>query len=200
MPQISPLQKITPETVLAALRTQQGKQNGLAAAELTHQLCGEKRPYLVRHLREVIMQLRDRGWPICATPEHGYWWAANTDELLAVVDYHKARALASLRQGSRQKRFGIPALEGQGQLFDPELSTPGRDEHPEIVPGLLVGEIPEELHDALQGWLDQHPDWDMDRVAAAALGLLVMQNGDQAAGRIYIDAMFQEKKADVDHP
>ncbi|MGL5196796.1 MAG: DUF2811 domain-containing protein, partial [Chroococcales cyanobacterium] len=42
----------------------------------------------------------------------------------------------------------------------------------------ILAEIPEELHQSLKGYLDSHPDWDQDRVFAAALSLFLLQNGD----------------------
>ena len=35
----------------------------------------------------------------------------------------------------------------------------------------ILTEIPEELHQSLKSYLEQHPDWDQDRVFAAALSL-----------------------------
>lgn len=65
----------------------------------------------------------------------------------------------------------------------------------------ILAEIPEILHESLQGYLDSHPDWDQDRVFAAALSLFLLQNGsDQTpeagqnhrqAARIYLETLFQ---------
>jgi hypothetical protein len=53
-------------------------------------------------------------------------------------------------------------------------------------------EIPEELHGALQTYLDTHPAWSQHRVFCAALSLFLMQNGtcDRQVNRIYLDALF----------
>ncbi|MEM9116904.1 MAG: DUF2811 domain-containing protein [Cyanobacteria bacterium P01_F01_bin.56] len=59
-------------------------------------------------------------------------------------------------------------------------------------PVSLLIEVPEPLHEALQDYLDAHPDWDQDRVFAAALSLFLMQNGSQSRGvrSIYVDTLF----------
>ncbi|MBC7968599.1 MAG: DUF2811 domain-containing protein [Verrucomicrobia bacterium] len=56
----------------------------------------------------------------------------------------------------------------------------------------ILAEIPEELHTALTRYLEIHPDWDQDRVFAAALSLFLLQNGDcdRRAARVYLDALF----------
>lgn len=56
----------------------------------------------------------------------------------------------------------------------------------------IVAEIPEELHETLKAYLEDHPDWDQDRVFAAAISLFLMQNneGDRRAARVYLDSLF----------
>jgi hypothetical protein len=65
----------------------------------------------------------------------------------------------------------------------------------------ILAEIPEELHESLTAYLENHPDWDQDRVFAAALSLFLLQNGDsdtsetsqnqRQAARVYLEALFQ---------
>lgn len=65
----------------------------------------------------------------------------------------------------------------------------------------ILAEIPEILHESLQGYLDSHPDWDQDRVFSAALSLFLLQNGSdrtpeasqsyRQAARIYLETLFQ---------
>lgn len=56
----------------------------------------------------------------------------------------------------------------------------------------ILAEIPEALHETLQSYLESHPDWDQDRVFAAALSLFLIQNGnsDRRAARVYLDTLF----------
>jgi hypothetical protein len=57
----------------------------------------------------------------------------------------------------------------------------------------ILAEIPEDLHQTLRSYLATHPDWDQDRVFAAALSLFLMQNGesDRRAARVYLDTLFK---------
>lgn len=65
----------------------------------------------------------------------------------------------------------------------------------------ILAEIPEDLHQSLKNYLDTHPDWDQDRVFAAALSLFLLQNGDSGtpeasqnyrrAARVYLETLFQ---------
>ena len=56
----------------------------------------------------------------------------------------------------------------------------------------ILTEIPEELHQSLKSYLESHPDWDQDRVFAAALSLFLLQNsdGDRRAARVYLETLF----------
>ncbi len=58
----------------------------------------------------------------------------------------------------------------------------------------ILAEIPEELHDALTRYLENHPDWDQDRAFAAALSLFLLQNGDcdRQTSRVYLDSLFKQ--------
>lgn len=65
----------------------------------------------------------------------------------------------------------------------------------------ILTEIPETLHESLQGYLETHPDWDQDRVFSAALSLFLLQNGNsntpeasssyRQAARVYLETLFQ---------
>ena len=56
----------------------------------------------------------------------------------------------------------------------------------------MLSEIPEDLHKSLSVFLENHPDWDQDRVFSAAISLFLLQNGkrDKATSRIYLDTLF----------
>jgi len=58
----------------------------------------------------------------------------------------------------------------------------------------VLAEIPEELHDTLQHYLENHVDWDQNRVFTAAVSLFLLQNsgGDRRAARTYLHALFQK--------
>lgn len=62
----------------------------------------------------------------------------------------------------------------------------------------LLVEVPEELHETLQRYLDTHPTWTQQRAFSAALSLFLMQNHgsndtgcDRAVSRIYLDTLFE---------
>ena len=63
----------------------------------------------------------------------------------------------------------------------------------------ILAEIPEELHLSLQNYLETHPNWDQDRVFAAALSWFLLQNGQtadasqnyRACARVYLETLFQ---------
>ncbi|MCS6960565.1 MAG: DUF2811 domain-containing protein [Pseudanabaenaceae cyanobacterium SKYGB_i_bin29] len=65
----------------------------------------------------------------------------------------------------------------------------------------ILAEIPEELYETLQNYLESHPDWDQDRVFCAALSLFLLQNGTSEtvsaaknyrnAAKVYLNALFQ---------
>lgn len=56
-------------------------------------------------------------------------------------------------------------------------------------------EIPEELFNAFQGYLDTHPKWDQNRGMQAALSLFLLQNGANQAevNSLYLDSLFGYK-------
>ena len=65
----------------------------------------------------------------------------------------------------------------------------------------LMAEVPEELYEALQTYLEGNPAWNQHRVFCADLSLFLMQNnrsdgqgsapkGHRDVNRIYLDALF----------
>lgn len=66
----------------------------------------------------------------------------------------------------------------------------------------IFAEIPEELHESLTNYLETHPNWDLDRVFAAALSLFLLQNQSsdtpqstqnyRACARVYLETLFEQ--------
>ncbi len=66
----------------------------------------------------------------------------------------------------------------------------------------ILAEIPEEIHQSLKSYLESHPNWDQDRVFAAALSLFLLQNSGseaedssqnyRACARVYLETLFQQ--------
>lgn len=69
------------------------------------------------------------------------------------------------------------------------------------IPVSILTEIPEELHVSLQNYLDNHPNWDQDRVFAAALSMFLLENEKKHAdphsqnyftcARVYLETLLQ---------
>ena len=59
----------------------------------------------------------------------------------------------------------------------------------------LSVEIPEELHNSVQHYLEVHSGWGQDRLFCAALSLFLMQNGvtHRQVSRIYLDSLFGQQ-------
>ena len=57
----------------------------------------------------------------------------------------------------------------------------------------ILAEIPEDLYQAFQSYLERSPSWDQERVFTAALSLFLLQNGerDVNVSRVYLDSLFQ---------
>ncbi len=66
----------------------------------------------------------------------------------------------------------------------------------------ILAEIPEEIHQSLKSYLESHPNWDQDRVFAAALSLFLLQNNSsetpdssqnyRACAKVYLETLFQQ--------
>ena len=66
----------------------------------------------------------------------------------------------------------------------------------------IFADIPEELHQSLKCYLETHPEWDQDRVFAAAISLFLLQNSGElesetsknyrACARVYLETLFQQ--------
>lgn len=61
----------------------------------------------------------------------------------------------------------------------------------------ILAEIPEDLYQSLERYLERYPDWNRERVFSAAISLFLLQNGesDRRASRCYLDSLFQQPAA-----
>ncbi|MBD2441352.1 DUF2811 domain-containing protein [Nostoc sp. FACHB-110] len=57
----------------------------------------------------------------------------------------------------------------------------------------ILTEIPETLHECLKDYLQQHPEWDENRVLTAAVSLFLLQNadGDRRVAQVYLETLFR---------
>lgn len=108
------------DTVLTVLRRHIGRKKGATAEQLAREITDHHMPYpssvLTRQLREAVVQLRLEGHHVCATPENGYFLAANAEELDATCLFLHERAMTSLKQVAAMKRISLPDLRGQLHL------------------------------------------------------------------------------------
>lgn len=109
-------------TVLSVLSRHIGRENGATAEQLVREFSGYAVPgqvlahVLTRQLREAVVQLRLDGHHVCATPENGYFLAANAEELDATCVFLHERAMTSLKQIAAMKKISLPDLRGQLHL------------------------------------------------------------------------------------
>ncbi|MBE8992672.1 DUF2811 domain-containing protein [Nostoc sp. LEGE 12450] len=57
----------------------------------------------------------------------------------------------------------------------------------------ILTNLPETLHQSLNSYLEQHPDWDEHRLITAAISLFLLQNanGDRRVSQVYLEALFR---------
>lgn len=102
----------TKTALLNVLSRHQGKDRGIGAKALAHEL-----GIPPRRLRSLISACRDEeGQAICGTPSTGYYVAVTPEELQESCAFLEHRALHSLRLLSRMKKVSLPALMGQLML------------------------------------------------------------------------------------
>jgi predicted TPR repeat methyltransferase len=60
----------------------------------------------------------------------------------------------------------------------------------------ILAEIPEDLHQALTGYLETHANWDHDSILAAALSLFLLQSGtgDRRPGHVYLETLYDRSE------
>jgi hypothetical protein len=194
---------LTPETVLELLQRHVGRDQALRPAEIVELITSRRAdPSATRRLRKCIQDLRNQGWPIAAHPSAGYWWPGSAADMEAALRFHWSRAMASLRQISRIKRFGLATLVGQVALpVEPSPPAPlpeGEGSNSSGPPlGIVIAEIPDELHQALQGYLAQHPNRSADWVARQALAMFLLQTAEPTSrdvgAKFYLNNLFEEK-------
>lgn len=106
--------EINRQSVLDALELRIGPANGLTVRELATEILG--RPSSAgdeRQLREVVVQLRLEGHPICATPAEGYHLAANAADLQRTCIHLAERSATGFRQVAAMNGKAMPDFYGQ---------------------------------------------------------------------------------------
>lgn len=98
-----------------------GRQNGRSVKTLALMMRMALDDSDYRKIRAGIKELRLRGLPICAHPSDGYYWAESSAEIEFTIKFLRGRALSSLLQISKLKRYLTEQEIGQLK-FDLELA------------------------------------------------------------------------------
>ena len=105
------------EAVLSVLSHHIGIHNGVTAEDIVSEIkAGGEYSLTKRRLRAIVTAFRLEGHHICADPLHGYFMAANDDELDQTCEFLHARAMKTLTQISKMKNIALPDLRGQLKL------------------------------------------------------------------------------------
>lgn len=104
------------EDVAARLREEMivrnyGAENGANGKKLAQTIGVHE-----RKVRQAISHLREVGVPICGTPDSGYFYAKNREELEGTCEFLRSRAMHSLKLESRLRNMSLPQLVGQMTL------------------------------------------------------------------------------------
>lgn len=97
-----------------------GRSNGRSAQTLALMMKMSLCDSHYRKIRAGVMELRLRGLPICAYPSDGYYWAEHPAEIAFTIQFLRGRALSSLLQISKLRRYLTEQEIGQLK-FDLEL-------------------------------------------------------------------------------
>lgn len=120
--------EITPDAVLDALSRRIGPANGATVQALASEILGRlSRPADERVLRQVVLQLRRQGHPVCSTPGEGYHHAANAADLQRTCLHLTHRAVTTLQTVAAMNRIAMPDFYGQLGL----PSIPSNEPEPE---------------------------------------------------------------------
>lgn len=113
-----PANAFNSDDLLTVLQDHIGKENGIRSDVLAAKLSGTilHRDMHCRTLRKLVLSLRSQGWHVCATPQHGYYIAANEKELNETCEFLHDRAMSTLKQISAMKNVAVPDLRGQLRL------------------------------------------------------------------------------------
>ena len=91
-----------------------GKSKGASIKQLAYALTGEEStPSVERHIRKLVVEMRNRGIPVGSCPSQGYFLAESEQDLEDTIRNLEDRAKTTLRQLSALKKMALPELLGQ---------------------------------------------------------------------------------------
>jgi hypothetical protein len=186
------------EVLIAYLKTNAlGEENVREGKKIVNDLTGEYSVSLDRDLRKSIKQLRERGYPIVSNAD-GYYWASNSNDLLAFFDFLRCRAFSSLRIVSRMMKIALPDINGQLRLPVGSEPTPiGAIAFEPKGKISLLFEIPVELYEQFKAFMESNTDWDSNALCSSALSLFLLQQGvnSRDLSRIYLSNLKDKDDA-----
>ncbi|MBI2801275.1 MAG: hypothetical protein HYX63_13520 [Gammaproteobacteria bacterium] len=97
--------------LLAELQRHIGAAHGVSAEALAHVVDAPE-----RKVRQLVSQLREEGYAVCAHPANGYFIAATAEELEGCCAFLRSRALHSLMLESKLRKVPLADLLGQLRL------------------------------------------------------------------------------------
>lgn len=103
--------------VQAALTRHVGRENGVTARALVMEIMGVWSARGERALRHYVVELREAGIAVCATPADGYFVARDIEELRATVRFLTDRIRTTADQVRQLNRLARPDLSGQRRLM-----------------------------------------------------------------------------------
>lgn len=112
------MMQITSALVLAELQHHIGKASGIHVRELVQRITGQlvNADMFERQVRDIVVELREQGLHICATPAAGYFMAETAEELIETCLFLYGRAMTTLTQVSAMQGVSLPDLRGQLRL------------------------------------------------------------------------------------
>jgi len=115
MSYVSISEKITTGKVLAQLQSFHcGRDNGVHITRLTQSITKDAATLSEeRTVRYAVAELREQGYPICAHPGLGYFYATNDGEINETCEFLYSRAMHSLKQIAALKKKALPEFRGQ---------------------------------------------------------------------------------------
>ena len=91
-----------------------GRARGVTVRQLAAEITGELGNQGVeRQIRQLVVEMRKKGIPICACPSQGYYMAETEEELEATCKNLRDRAMTSLQQVAGLQKMALPELVGQ---------------------------------------------------------------------------------------
>lgn len=174
---------LTLMSVKAELEKRVGRHHAIKAPELVAEITRRiPDASATRTVRKLVKQLRLAGEPVCTHSAWGYWWASSPEELEAACQFLKGKAMSSLVQVSRLRRFTLPELAGQMTL----PTAPA-----EQAPVASIVELPGDLVALVDHYLGR-VGGDVDLLVSIALAEYLAKRGERSA-RLICDRLQGRK-------